>query len=83
MSFLSEDEWKKELTILLQDLQDENRNIRRASGLSAHARIALQKVESCIFVDIFTLIGSTRCKRFIPASHPLISETWKWTISLH
>ena len=75
MSFLSEDEWRKELTLLLQDLQDENRTLRRASGLGAHAKIALQKVESCIFVDIFVLIRNTRCKRFIPASRRLISET--------
>ena len=44
VSFLSEDEWKKELTILLQDLQDVNRNARRATGLGAHAKVALQKV---------------------------------------
>lgn len=50
MSFLSEAEWKAELEVLLQDLVDEDGNIRRSTDLKSEAGIAWQKV--CLVVDL-------------------------------
>ena len=47
VSFLSELEWRQEMTILLQDLVDEDGNIKRSTDLKSDAGIAWQKVRAC------------------------------------
>lgn len=46
VSFLSELEWRQEMTILLQDLVDEDGNIKRSTDLKSDAGIAWQKVHA-------------------------------------
>lgn len=44
VSFLSEAEWKQELTVLLTDLVDEDGSIKRSTDLKSDAGVAWQKV---------------------------------------
>jgi hypothetical protein len=44
VSFLSEAEWKEELAVLLQDLVDEDGNLKRSTDLKSDAGVAWQKV---------------------------------------
>jgi hypothetical protein len=44
VSFLSEGEWRQELVVLLQDLVDEDGNLKRSTDLHSDAGIAWQKV---------------------------------------
>src|SRR5271156_149233 len=44
VSFLSESEWRQELDVLLQDLVDEDGNLKRSMDLNSEAGIAWQKV---------------------------------------
>ncbi|KAG5716551.1 GTPase SLIP-GC [Termitomyces sp. T112] len=46
VSFLSEAEWKEELTILLTDLIDEDGNIKRSTDLKSDAGVAWSKVHA-------------------------------------
>lgn len=45
ISFLSELEWRQELAVLLQDLVDEDGNIKRTMDLKSDAGVAWQKVQ--------------------------------------
>lgn len=45
ISFLSEPEWRQELGVLLQDLVDEDGNVKRTIDLKSDAGVAWQKVE--------------------------------------
>lgn len=42
--FLSEKEWKQELSVLLHDLVDEDGNVKRVTDLKSDAGVAWQKV---------------------------------------
>lgn len=44
VSFLSEAEWRAELTVLLHDLVDEDGNLKRSTDLKSDAGVAWQKV---------------------------------------
>lgn len=44
VSFLSEAEWKAELTVLLHDLVDEDGTLKRSTDLKSDAGVAWQKV---------------------------------------
>jgi hypothetical protein len=44
VSFLSEAEWRQELGVLLQDLVDEDGNLKRTTNLNSEVGIAWQKV---------------------------------------
>lgn len=44
ISFLSEQEWRQELEVLLDDLIDEDGKIKRATDLNSDAGVAWQKV---------------------------------------
>lgn len=44
ISFLSENEWKQELSVLLHDLVDEDGNVKRVADLKSDAGVAWQKV---------------------------------------
>jgi hypothetical protein len=44
ISFLSEKEWKQELSVLLHDLVDEDGNVKRVTDLKSDAGVAWQKV---------------------------------------
>lgn len=44
VSFLSEAEWRQELTVLLDDLVDEDGNLKRSTDLRSDAGVAWQKV---------------------------------------
>ena len=44
ISFLSEEEWRQELAVLLQDLVDEDGNVKRITDLKSDAGVAWQKV---------------------------------------
>ena len=44
ISFLSEQEWRQELGVLLHDLVDEDGNIKRITDLKSDAGVAWQKV---------------------------------------
>lgn len=44
VSFLSETEWRQELTVLLDDLVDEEGNLKRSTDLRSDAGVAWQKV---------------------------------------
>lgn len=44
VSFLSEDEWREELGVLLDDLVDEDGNPKRSTDLASDAGIAWSKV---------------------------------------
>jgi hypothetical protein len=46
VSFLTLGEWKEELEVLLDDLVDEDRNVRRATDLRSEAGVAWHKVEA-------------------------------------
>lgn len=46
VSFLSKQEWRDELRVLLDDLLDEDGNMKQSNGLHTEAGIAWQKV-SC------------------------------------
>ncbi|KZT13003.1 uncharacterized protein LAESUDRAFT_719309 [Laetiporus sulphureus 93-53] len=46
VSFLSEEEWRQELTVLLDDLIDENGNVKRTTDLCGEAGVAWQKVHA-------------------------------------
>ncbi|KAF5388296.1 hypothetical protein D9615_000347 [Tricholomella constricta] len=46
ISFLSEIEWRAELTILLTDLVDEDGNLKRSTDLKSDAGVAWQKVHA-------------------------------------
>ncbi|KII94798.1 hypothetical protein PLICRDRAFT_86263 [Plicaturopsis crispa FD-325 SS-3] len=46
VSFLSEDEWKQELEVLLDDLIDEDGRLKRATDLKSDAGVAWQKVHA-------------------------------------
>ncbi|KAK0486897.1 hypothetical protein EDD18DRAFT_1192269 [Armillaria luteobubalina] len=46
VSFLTEAEWKEELSVLLQDLVDEGGTIKRSNDLKSDAGIAWQKVHA-------------------------------------
>ncbi|KAG8926319.1 hypothetical protein FRC02_008968 [Tulasnella sp. 418] len=46
VAFLAHDEWKAELSVLLDDLVDENGNLRPQSSLRAEAAVAWQKVHA-------------------------------------
>ena len=49
VSFLSEAEWREELSVLLDDLVDEEGNVKRSTDLRSDAGVAWQKVRSiCI-----------------------------------
>jgi hypothetical protein len=50
VSFLSEAEWRAELGVLLQDLVDEDGNIKRSTDLKSDAGVAWQKV--CFRYDV-------------------------------
>lgn len=47
VSFLSEQEWREELAVLLDDLTDEDGNIKRTTDLRGDAGVAWQKVGLC------------------------------------
>lgn len=47
VSFLSDAEWRAELTVLLDDLVDEDGNLKRSTDLRSDAGIAWQKVVIC------------------------------------
>jgi hypothetical protein len=53
VSFLSFQDWKQELSVLLTDLVDEDGNLKRSTDLKSDAGIAWQKV-------CFPLAGQTR-----------------------
>ena len=44
VSFLSETEWRQELTVLLDDLVDEDGHLKRSTDLRSDAGVAWQKV---------------------------------------
>lgn len=44
ISFLSENEWREELDVLLQDLIDEEGNMKRITDLNSDAGVAWSKV---------------------------------------
>jgi hypothetical protein len=44
ISFLSEGEWKQELEVLLDDLVDEDGNIKRSTDMKSDAGVAWSKV---------------------------------------
>ena len=44
VSFLSEQEWRQELSVLLDDLVDEDGNIKRSTDLRSDAGVAWHKV---------------------------------------
>lgn len=46
VSFLSEQEWREELAVLLDDLTDEDGNIKRTTDLRGDAGVAWQKVHA-------------------------------------
>jgi hypothetical protein len=46
VSFLTLGEWKEELEVLLDDLVDEDGNVRRATDLRSEAGVAWHKVEA-------------------------------------
>ena len=46
VSFLSLEEWKEELKVLLEDLIDEDGNLRRATDLRSEAGIAWDKASN-------------------------------------
>ncbi|KAI0758261.1 Dynamin family-domain-containing protein [Irpex lacteus] len=46
VSFLSEAEWRQELTVLLDDLVDEDGNLKRSTDLRSDAGVAWQKVHA-------------------------------------
>lgn len=52
ISFLSEEEWRQELAVLLHDIVDEEGNVKRLTDLKSDAGVAWQKVRislSCLF----------------------------------
>lgn len=44
ISFLSEEEWRQELAVLLHDLVDQDGNVKRITDLKSDAGVAWQKV---------------------------------------
>jgi hypothetical protein len=46
VSFLSEGEWKQELEVLLDDLVDEDGNLKRSTDMRSDAGVAWSKVTS-------------------------------------
>ena len=46
MSFLSEEEWREELKVLVDDLMDEDGNIKRCTDLRSDAGVAWSKVHA-------------------------------------
>jgi len=46
VSFLSEAEWKQELEVLLDDLVDEDGNLKRSTDMRSDAGVAWSKVTS-------------------------------------
>lgn len=44
ISFLSEKEWRDELTVLLEDMIDEDGNVKRTTDLRGEAGVAWSKV---------------------------------------
>lgn len=46
ISFLSENEWRQELTVLLHDIVDEDGNVKRVTDLKSDAGVAWQKVRT-------------------------------------
>lgn len=50
VSFLSEAEWRAELSVLLDDLVDEDGNLKRSTDLRSDAGVAWQKVY-CYDID--------------------------------
>jgi hypothetical protein len=44
VSFLTEDEWKQELSVLLHDLVDEDGSLKRINDLKSDAGVAWHKV---------------------------------------
>lgn len=46
MSFLSEEEWRQELSVLLDDLVDEEGNLKRSTDLRSDAGVAWSKVHA-------------------------------------
>ena len=46
VSFLSEQEWRDELTVLLDDLVDEDGNVKRSTDLRSDAGVAWSKVHA-------------------------------------
>ena len=54
MSFLSEAEWRQELSVLLEDLVDEDGNTKRSTDLRSDAGIAWQKVRIPLSLSILS-----------------------------
>ncbi len=46
MSFLTEKEWREELSVLLDDLIDEDGNLKRSTDLRTDAGVAWSKVHA-------------------------------------
>lgn len=46
MSFLTEQEWREELKVLLDDLVDEDGNLKRSTDLRSDAGVAWSKVHA-------------------------------------
>jgi hypothetical protein len=51
VSFLSVDEWKAELSVLLTDLVDEDGTLKRSTDLKSDAGVAWQKVRVILFLS--------------------------------
>ena len=74
VSFLSEKEWRDELTILLDDLVDEDGNLRRSTDLRSDAGIAWSKVKYPINCLVpreikYNLLRSTPCTHLLLRSN--------------
>lgn len=69
VSFLSEAEWRAELTVLLHDLVDEDGNIKRSTDLKSDAGVAWQKVCFTAGILIAKLQHVFRCMQFIRQYH--------------
>ncbi len=64
VSFLTAAEWKEELSVLLQDLVDEDGTIKRSNDLKSDAGVAWQKVGVAYetgFRTLLTLSGGACC----------------------
>ncbi len=70
ISFLSEKEWKQELSVLLHDLVDEDGHVKRVTDLKSDAGVAWQKVY-IFFRSILDLLNNSNQ---VHAVYPKITQ---------
>ena len=82
VSFLTECEWREELRVLLQDLTDDDENLKHSTDLQGEAGIAWEKVlltaVSCIFhIAAYSLCRFTLSTQMSYWSNLLICQLTK------